>query len=77
MAVMLLATLTAGATPYRSAAEVLAFKRHNPCPATGERRGACPGYQLDHVMPLCAGGADKVENMQWLSSRIPSESPLR
>lgn len=51
----------------RSAAEILAFKRHNPCPGTGERRGACLGYQVDHVMPLCAGGADKVENMQWLS----------
>jgi hypothetical protein len=51
----------------RSAAEVLAFKRANPCPSTGLRRGACPDFQVDHVMPLCAGGADKTENMQWLS----------
>ncbi|MDO9277658.1 MAG: HNH endonuclease signature motif containing protein [Polaromonas sp.] len=51
----------------RSAAEVSAFKRHNPCPSTQLRRGACPGYQVDHVMPLCAGGADKIENLQWLS----------
>lgn len=49
----------------RSAAEVLAFKRANPCPATGERRGACPGHVIDHVEPLCAGGADHPSNMQW------------
>lgn len=49
----------------RSAAQVLAFKRANPCPATGERRGACPGYIVDHVHPLCAGGPDHPSNMQW------------
>jgi hypothetical protein len=49
----------------RSAAERLAFIRHNPCPATGERRGSCPGYVVDHVIPLCAGGPDKPANMQW------------
>jgi hypothetical protein len=59
--------LSSASKTARSAAEVLAFKRHNPCPATGERHGACPGYQVDHVMPLCAGGAEKIENMQWLS----------
>jgi hypothetical protein len=51
----------------RSAAVVLAFKRANPCPSTGERRGSCPGYEVDHARPLCAGGADTVENLQWLS----------
>ncbi len=51
----------------RSAADVLEFKRHNPCPSTGKRSGACPGYQVDHIEPLCAGGLDKRENMQWLS----------
>ena len=51
----------------RSAAEILAFKRHNPCPSTGQQRGACPGYQVDHTVPLCAGGEDKPANMAWLS----------
>lgn len=51
----------------RSAAEVLAFKRHNPCPSTGQRRGACPGWQVDHTTAICAGGADRRENMQWLT----------
>ncbi len=49
----------------RSRQEVTAFKRANPCPSTGLRRGACPGYVVDHVWPLCAGGPDRLENMQW------------
>ena len=51
----------------RSSAEVRAFKRENPCPTTGLRRGPCPGFVVDHVHPLCAGGPDRVENMQWQS----------
>lgn len=43
------------------------FQKANPCPATGKTSGACPGWQKDHVMPLCAGGADAPENMHWLS----------
>lgn len=51
----------------RSAREVLAFKRANPCPSTGLSRGACPGYQVDHTIALCAGGPDNTANMAWLS----------
>jgi hypothetical protein len=51
--------------PARSAAELLAFKRQNPCPSTGQRRGACPGYVIDHINPLCNGGPDQRSNMQW------------
>ncbi|MGH2524886.1 MAG: HNH endonuclease signature motif containing protein [Anaerolineales bacterium] len=61
----LLLPLAAEARIERSAAEVLAFKRANPCPSTGQRRGSCPGHVVDHVIPLCAGGPDKVSNMQW------------
>lgn len=43
------------------------FQRLNPCPSTGERYGACPGWQKDHVVPLCMGGADATYNMQWLT----------
>ncbi len=59
--------LSPGAASERSAAAVVAFKRHNACPATGLHRGKCPGYQVDHITPLCAGGDDKPSNMQWLS----------
>lgn len=49
----------------RSSSAIAAFKRHNPCPTTGARRGACAGYIIDHIIPLCAGGPDKPINMQW------------
>jgi hypothetical protein len=41
------------------------FQRQHPCPATGKTSGACPGYVVDHIVPLKRGGADKPENMQW------------
>ncbi len=41
------------------------FKRQHPCPSTGRSAGACPGYVIDHVRPLCRGGADSPSNMQW------------
>ena len=56
----------ASAKNERRSSEVLAFKRHNPCPSIGERGGKCPGYVIDHIHPLCAGGADDHKtNMQW------------
>jgi hypothetical protein len=27
--------------------------------------GACPGYLVDHIVPLKRGGADEPGNMQW------------
>ena len=27
--------------------------------------GACPGWVVDHLVPLCAGGADAPGNMAW------------
>lgn len=49
----------------RSAAAKSAFVKANPCPATGEHRVPCPGYVVDHIVALCAGGADSPANMQW------------
>ena len=49
----------------RSASSVAAFKRANHCPSTGKATGTCPGYIVDHVIPLCACGEDKPSNMQW------------
>jgi len=49
----------------RSAYQVLLFKHAHPCPANGAVKGRCPGYIVDHIVPLCACGADKPANMQW------------
>lgn len=67
-----LLALSAGAAtahPPRSHAAIASFKRQQPCPATGARHGRCPGYVIDHVRPLCAGGADAPSNMQWQTVR--------
>lgn len=45
------------------------FQREVPCPSTGKRRGKCPGYEADHIVPLCAGGKDEWSNLQWLTVR--------
>lgn len=56
----------------RSTAQRAAFIRMHPCPATGEVTGACPGWAVDHVVPLVRGGADSVGNLQWLPDAIKS-----
>lgn len=43
------------------------FMRLHPCPATGRTRGACPGWQVDHIIPLKCDGPDELSNMQWLT----------
>lgn len=49
----------------RSQAVRRAFQRAEPCPANAQPRGPCPGYVVDHITPLCAGGADQTDNLQW------------
>lgn len=51
----------------RDRGEVRAFRVENPCPATGDTRGVCPGWHVDHILPLCAGGLDLRSNMQWIT----------
>ena len=60
-----LATVTAAHADERMRSTVDQFKRLNPCPSTGKNRGSCPGWVVDHIQPLCAGGRDRVANMQW------------
>lgn len=58
----------------RSAAQIYQFRKNHPCPATGQRYSACPGWSIDHVISLDCGGCDHHSNMQWLPNDIKSSS---
>ena len=45
--------------------QVRLFRATHPCPATQQTSGACAGWVVDHLKPLCAGGLDAPSNMQW------------
>lgn len=60
----------------RSAAALAAFKKIYPCPATGKSIGACPGWAIDHVIPLACGGCDFVSNFQWLPNELKSKAVI-
>ena len=57
----------AEAWPGRDGSARAQFQRANPCPVNGHKSGACPGYEIDHIVPLKCRGADSLENMQWLT----------
>lgn len=56
----------------RSVAVLRAFQRIHPCPETGKTTGACPGWALNHVIPLACGGCDSVANLDWMPDEIKS-----
>lgn len=64
LAAILLA-LVALSAQARDPAQVRAFRATHPCPATGKTAGTCPGWVVDHGVPLCASGADAPWNMHW------------
>jgi hypothetical protein len=41
--------LNSAAAADRSRAVRAEFQRLNPCPVNGATRGACPGWEVDHV----------------------------
>lgn len=67
LAALVLAQQPAWSAPTRSKALIAEFKRLNPCPANGQPRGPCPGYQVDHREALVCGGTDTLDNLQWLT----------
>lgn len=64
---ILLLTLpsSAEAGTKRNPATVREFKRTHICPSTGTYTQKCPGFVVDHLTALCAGGQDAVENMAY------------
>lgn len=68
LVIFLLLVCTCSAKTHRSRAVTRDFQRSHPCPSTGRRSGRCPGYTKDHVVALCAGGADSTSNIQWQST---------
>jgi hypothetical protein len=57
----------------RDPAARASFERSHPCPSNGKSSGACPGYVVDHMVPLKRGGADKPSNMQWQTKEAAKE----
>lgn len=54
-------------------ADVLrAYRALYPCPSTGTgtTKGQCPGWNLDHTVPLACGGCDSVANLTWMPVEI-------
>jgi hypothetical protein len=49
----------------RSMAVRQQFKNLYPCPSTGQSKGRCHGWIIDHIEALACGGSDSVSNMQW------------
>ncbi len=49
----------------RDPKQVSAFRKVNACPSTQKVTGACKGWVVDHIIPLCWGGEDKPANMAW------------
>ena len=66
---LLFPALADAAPVNRSSAARLSFAKHTACPPTGLFVTRCPGYVIDHIVPLCAGGPDKPMNMQWQEYR--------
>jgi 5-methylcytosine-specific restriction endonuclease McrA len=62
---------------HRDGKVIAEFKRENPCPSTGKRRGKCPGYDVDHVIQLKCGGPAALGNLQWLTKQAHKEKTAR
>ncbi len=65
VALSMMLAIGAQARIHRDHKAIAEFKREHPCPSTGQTRGACPGWIVDHHQALCVGGADTAANMRW------------
>jgi len=64
---------SAHAAQKRSKKVLRQFVQVQACPSTWQHRLPCPGFHIDHITPLCAGGADAVDNLQWLTREAHKE----
>ena len=67
ISLLLLCPLSFSARIHRSSSARHRFMHLYPCPSTGKKTGACPGWVIDHRVPLSCGGADAPSNMNWQS----------
>jgi hypothetical protein len=67
LCVSVMQTIAADGPP-KSAAARSAAARRAFMKQTGYPKGR-PGYVIDHIIPLCAGGRDAAVNMQWEEAR--------
>lgn len=56
----------------RSTKVINAFKKQWACPSTGKHTGPCPGWAINHTIPLACGGRDIVSNMDWMPDEAKS-----
>jgi len=61
-AAFLILAAPSDAKPGAPGPAVAGFRQANPCPATGQLRGACPGYVVANAVPPCA---DDPGPLQW------------
>ena len=52
------------------------FKKSHPCPSTG-KSGACPGYVIDHVVPLKRGQYTEAAALWSVSTSTRQRNELR
>jgi 5-methylcytosine-specific restriction endonuclease McrA len=77
MAILVAASPPVEARIKRSAVALHQFVQKQACPATGLHRLPCPGYQIDHKVPLKCHGADAPDNLQWLTIQAHKEKTRR
>lgn len=71
MTKLLLLLLLAGVQDVDMSQDIEVGTKRSPTPAMNEFRKQTgyaqgrPGWVIDHVVPLCSGAPDAVENLQW------------